>query len=113
MTKINSPFTGDQVTSINGFQKSAHWHPFTCGKEGCQGILIAQHVGLFCPDCHGWFQRWVHDFMANGEWKRLDELSEAAEKGIDEFKKVQHKHSEEDFIEFEKGYDDENYIKKI
>jgi hypothetical protein len=91
MTKINSPFTDEQVTSINGSQKSGHWHPFTCGKEGCQGILIAQHEGLFCPDCHGWFQRWVHDFMADGEWKRLDELSEAAEKGIDEFSRVLYK----------------------
>jgi hypothetical protein len=49
--------------------------------------------------------------MADGEWKRLDKLSEAAEKSIDEFKKVLHKQydeSEKSFIEFEKGYDENN-----
>jgi hypothetical protein len=88
MTKVDAPFTDDQVKSINGFQKSKHWHPFTCGKVHCDGILTASRNGVFCRKCGNWKQYWVHDFMANGEWKRLDELSVAAENGIDEFTRV-------------------------
>jgi hypothetical protein len=88
MTKVDAPFTDDQVKSINGFQKSKHWHPFTCGKVHCDGILTASRNGVFCRKCGNWKQYWVHDFMANWEWKRLDELSVAAENGIDEFTRV-------------------------
>ena len=90
MTKLNAPFTDDQVKSINEFQKSKHWHPFTCGKVHCDGILTATTHVLVCRKCGNWKQYWVHDFMVNWDWKRLDDLGEAAQKGIDEFEKVLH-----------------------
>jgi hypothetical protein len=88
MTTIYEPLTDEQIDSINGFQHSKYWHPFTCGKVHCSGILVAKRNGMFCEECGNWRQNWVHGFMANNSWKKLDLLQEAAEKSIEEYQRV-------------------------
>jgi hypothetical protein len=88
MTIIYEPFTDKQIKSINEFQRSKHWHPFTCGKVHCDGILTATKHGVVCRKCGNWRQTWVHDFMADNSWKKLDMLQEAAEKSIEEYQRV-------------------------
>ena len=69
MTYKLSPFTEDEINSINEFQKCIYWHPFTCG-DGCEDALIATVEGMRCPKCVTYRQNWVHDFMANWKWIR-------------------------------------------
>jgi len=78
--KIESPFTSEQVTSINGFQEFGGWHPFTCGGKkddgsDCRCLLVATEKFLYCPDpsCD-YRQNWVFDFMANNDWKIQQKL---------------------------------------
>lgn len=65
LVKLTEPFTPDQVASINEYQHSDHYHPFTC-RDG--DILIATETGMECSTC-GHKQDWVHAFMANWSWK--------------------------------------------
>ena len=67
-----SPFTADEVGSINGYQADPRFHPFTCGRGACDGVLTATPDGLRCTNegCP-YEQHWVHPFMADGSWRRL------------------------------------------
>lgn len=67
--KVVAPFTPDQVASLNGFQESGVFHPFTCGGEHCRNDLVAKEDGWHCPasSCE-YEQDWAHDFMANWSW---------------------------------------------
>lgn len=60
-----TPYTAEQIENINAFQACGHYHPFTCGAEGCREVLVATEEGMACPKCD-YRQTWVHDFMANG-----------------------------------------------
>lgn len=66
--KTNAPFTPDQVASINAYQISGVFHPFTCGSEGCGFDLKAIEGTLECPKCD-YTQDWVHAWMADWSWK--------------------------------------------
>lgn len=68
--KLITPFTDDQVRSINTFQESGAFHPFTCPK--CGSTLKATTVGINCYVCGKWFQTWVHAFMADWSWQGQD-----------------------------------------
>lgn len=84
---VCAPFSDSQVKSINGFQKSEEWHPFTCsGKKeetgtstpnqnSCREVLIATNDCLVCPNslCN-YTQKWVHSFMSDWSWHILDKL---------------------------------------
>jgi hypothetical protein len=72
MAEVQAPFTPDQVAALNDFQKSPHFHPFTCGSgnrtdvahlDG-EGILVATVEGWLCPFCD-YRQSWAHEFMAD------------------------------------------------
>ncbi len=59
-----APFTSDEVDSINAFQQSGIFHPFTCGggdrtshPDG-EGRLVAVEAGVKCPYCD-YTQNWV------------------------------------------------------
>jgi hypothetical protein len=67
--QVRTPFSDDQVKSINAFQESDKWHPFTCGK--CGAILKASKHGIDCYECGKWFQPWCHSFMADWSWREL------------------------------------------
>ena len=92
MAQINAPFTPEQVESLNGFQQSGYWHPFTCGGKvdgkDCRSILRATENGWVCDHC-SYTQDWAHDFMANDKWREAAEWHkkldpEGDDNGIDD-----------------------------
>lgn len=71
MDKVQSPFTSDQVASLNAYQLAGVMHPFTCGT--CSGVrLIAAQDGWHCAsDTCDYRQGWAHSFMADWSWREL------------------------------------------
>lgn len=75
MGKTEAPFVAEQVNSLNDYQRSGVFHPFTCGRDprsahsDGEGILVARRDGWMCPD-DDYTQTWAHDFMADGSWRR-------------------------------------------
>lgn len=67
--QVKSPWTEDQVNSLNGFQNAGIFHPYTCGK--CRRDLIATKDGWIC-ECGEYTQDWALTFMSNWEWKKMD-----------------------------------------
>lgn len=62
---VKAPFTDNQVSNINDFQKSGFMHEFTCGNHhDGEKTLIAVNDGLICPTCD-YTQNWVHSHMAD------------------------------------------------
>lgn len=59
---ITAPWTEEQVRNLNEWQKCESVHPFTCGTDGCDGILIASTEGWTCPKCD-YTQKWAHTSM--------------------------------------------------
>lgn len=60
-------FTREQVRRLNDFQRSGHFHPFTCGNDDCRHEskgepLVATVRGWICPYCD-YTQTWAHAFM--------------------------------------------------
>lgn len=81
--KIRAPFTAEQVESLNSYQHSNVFHPFTCGE--CPSAVVehsslmikvqerkltATKEGWVCTRC-GYTQGWAWDWMADGTWQRL------------------------------------------
>lgn len=84
MSKIEAPFTDEQVLKLKAWQEGTKTfemdfggtlhnvppHPFTCcGYGGCrrneredEGVLIPTRIGWTCP-CGAYKQDWCHDFM--------------------------------------------------
>lgn len=68
-------FTADEVRSLNEYQISGEFHPFTCGGDRTdvnhldgQGILVATEDGWECPFCE-YKQDWAHDWMKDWSWE--------------------------------------------
>lgn len=80
---VKVPWTEDQVRSLNEFQKSGKFHPFTCGmwemtrKEptprDCGYLLKATPGGWVCgrENCP-YTQDWAHEFMVNFDTEKYD-----------------------------------------
>ena len=66
--QIHAPFNQDQVASLNAFQQSGAFHPFTCAKGS--HTLVATPEGWTCPQ-DDYTQDWAHDFMSDWSWKEL------------------------------------------
>lgn len=71
-------FTSSEVESLNAYQKSNAFHPFTCGGDRTdekhldgEGLLVATEEGFSCPYCE-YRQLWAHDFMKNWGWKKIN-----------------------------------------
>jgi hypothetical protein len=69
-------FTTDEVESLNVYQKSGMFHPFTCGGDRTdenhldgEGLLVATEEGWYCPFCE-FRQSWAHEFMKDWSWKK-------------------------------------------
>ena len=69
-------FKADEIKSINAFQKSGRFHPFTCGGDRTdeyhldgEGVLVATEEGFICPYCV-YKQDWCHSWMKDWSWKR-------------------------------------------
>lgn len=75
---IEAPFTDEQVESLNGYQMSGAFHPFTCtwcrdhrdvgSNDDC--LLVATRSGWICPTCTH-HQTWAWVWMGDNEWKHL------------------------------------------
>jgi hypothetical protein len=79
ISKLQAPFSAEQVERLNAFQKDTRFHPFTCGNDRSDaahvksaserneydtGILVATKEGWICPAC-GYRQYWAHGYMAD------------------------------------------------
>ena len=91
-TIINTPFTEEQVESLNAYQTSGVFHEYTCGNDDCPGksryvegrpgfaeivrglstgdILVATTEGWACPSCN-YTQDWALTFMGDWSWKEM------------------------------------------
>lgn len=68
--QVHVPFSADEVASLNAYQTSGFFHPFTCGEDNCHGIrLIAATNGWHCASqACDYHQLWAHTFMADWSW---------------------------------------------
>lgn len=75
MSQINAPWTDEQVSALNNFQRAGKMHPFTCANRGDGshrehngdlGGLEATPEGWVCVSCD-YTQTWAHDLMAQQE----------------------------------------------
>jgi len=64
---VRAPFTLEQVASLNDYQRSGAFHPFTCAVDSRHGALHATAGGWHCRECH-YAQHWAHRWMADGSW---------------------------------------------
>ncbi len=79
MDRITAPWTAQQVSALNLYQRKGRFHPFTCGGERGdaahrayaashgdrdEGLLVAHPDGWRCPVC-GYRQDWAHAIMAD------------------------------------------------
>ena len=75
MSKVNAPFTPDQVKSLNEYQESGVMHPFTGNNDILPGmeedILVAEEDGWHSLHDPEYFQDWAHHWMADWSWKQL------------------------------------------
>jgi hypothetical protein len=62
-----APFTPAEVATLNEYQQSGVWHPFTCGNALCGRELIATEAEWVCPGC-SYTQDWAYTWMADGSW---------------------------------------------
>lgn len=71
MKNIYASFNQKQILSLNDYQNSGTWHPFTCGKHsGENGVLIARKNGWACPTMGCTYkQNYAYDFMADRSWE--------------------------------------------
>jgi hypothetical protein len=76
-------FTPDEVESLNAYQVSGAFHPFTCGGDRTdekhldgEGLLIATENGWNCPFC-SYTQTSAHPWMKDWSWKtRMAQVSD-------------------------------------
>lgn len=95
--QTTAPWTQEQVESLNDFQTSGAFHPFTCGQ--CRDtlgtgswpepinerLLVATQAGWTCPTCD-YTQNWAWAFMADREWERIATASAMQDKIRDQEK---------------------------
>lgn len=72
-------FTPDEVESLNAYQASRSFHPFTCGGDRTdvnhldgEGLLVATEDGWKCSFCD-YRQSWCHQFMKDWSWKEMSD----------------------------------------
>lgn len=71
---LHAPFTPDEVASLNAYQHSGAFHPFTCpGRilDGTEHILEATEHGWRCAHCPDFTQNWCHLWMADWSWQKV------------------------------------------
>ncbi len=78
---VLSPGTPQQVDSLNAFQASGKFHPYTCPHRGNgnhpavepydRGMLVATTGGWACPNVRcDYTQTWAHRFTADWSWRQ-------------------------------------------
>lgn len=78
MAIFEKVFTPKEVDSLNAYQQSGAFHPFTCGGDRTdedhldkEGRLVATEYGWHCPYCD-YKQDWAHLWMKNGAWENMN-----------------------------------------
>lgn len=70
-----SPWTEDEVNSLNEYQHSGLFHPFTGVNEnapsGEDDVLIATEEGWASSFTPSYQQTWAWKWMANWSWKEM------------------------------------------
>jgi len=80
------PFTPEQVASLNDFQASGAFHPYTCGNDDCPGVdgehasLVAHENGWRCPACD-YTQAWAHASTADNSWRQFEGITVTVDGG--------------------------------
>ncbi len=64
-----SPFSDDQVNSLNAYQEAKIFHPFTCQNDS-HPTLVANNDGWFCTECD-YHNQWAYTWMADWSWKDM------------------------------------------
>jgi hypothetical protein len=72
MEHCQTPWTEDQVASLNAYQAAGVMHPFTGerGPKGEETILIATPEGWVERVGGPVVQTWAHAWMVNWGWKK-------------------------------------------
>lgn len=61
--KTKAPWTAEEVTFLNAYQRCGKYHEFTCGNDHDRDVmLVARQDGWHCPECD-YRQKWAHKFM--------------------------------------------------
>lgn len=63
---VRSPWTADQVASLDAYQRDGRWHEYTCGD--CGRTLVPTAAGWTCT-ADDYTQRWAHEFTTNWRWR--------------------------------------------
>lgn len=61
--RMHPPWTLDEVTALNAYQRDGWGHPFTCPLD--RTVLVAYEGGWECRAC-GYEQDWAWRDMASG-----------------------------------------------
>lgn len=72
--RVFAPWTPEQVESLNAFQQSGWYHPYTCGHDPGH-TLVAATDGWYCPVLGDWKQTWAHEWMTNLEWAGFHQVA--------------------------------------
>lgn len=74
--QVFAPFTDDQVKSLNAYQESRAFHPFTGRNElapnGQDDVLIATPEGWTSRYDPDYSQNWAWAWMADWSWREFD-----------------------------------------
>jgi hypothetical protein len=70
---VETPWTPEQVESLNAFQSAGTMHPFTCGDSDCRAAtggeaMLATPSGWACRRCT-YRQYWAHACMTDWSWQ--------------------------------------------
>lgn len=65
--EIRTPFSTGQVWSLNAFQDSGRFYPFTCAD--CGTPMTATVLGFVCRAKCGYYQTKTWSYAANWQWK--------------------------------------------
>lgn len=66
---VHSPWTPEEVTSLNGYQTEGYGHPFTTDYDGASVSLIATPMGWVAKEGGPVLQTWAWRWMSDDAWK--------------------------------------------
>ena len=75
-----APWSREQVKSLNDYQVSGAFHPFTHLRDdgGNEEVLVASEDGWHCPEHPDFEQDWAWPQMADGTWKSVYIMGEGS-----------------------------------
>jgi hypothetical protein len=68
---VQAPWTPSEMNSLNAYQTSEVFHPYTCHRHGSN--LVATLKGWRCPavsDCN-WDRSWAWQWTVDNSWRQL------------------------------------------